>query len=323
MPRAALKYLRLLAPLTVAAALGVGSLPAFAQTATTSPSDCSAIHFDLANPTPGSRVEQGGLSIQGVAVDSRARQGPGVDRVAFFLDNRDDGGLPLGSAVPGMVNDLPGMPGLFPSPMGSAGFETTVTLPNELGGHSLFAYAHSTVTGQESIIQVPFALGEDPSVAGVSPTATELLSCSTGAGATAPVAVGATTQTMPVATPQPNAPTGPASATSTTPGATTLTFSVGNPSPGDTVKAGGLTVQGVAFDRATLQGSGVTRVDIFLDNRDNGGMALGQAVPGDGNVWQATVILPNNQLGQHTLSFAAHAVSGAESDVAIPITIAP
>jgi hypothetical protein len=322
MPRAALKHLRLLGPLTVAATLGVGSLPAFAQTATISPTDCSAIHFDLANPTPGSRVEQGGLTIQGVAMDSRAHQGPGVDRVDFFLDSRDSGGMALGSAVPGMVNDIPGLPGLYPSPMGPAGFETVVTLPNELGGHNLFAYARSTVTGQESIIQVPFALGEDPSVAGVPTTATELQSCSTGPTATAPIAVGGapqTTTTAPAPTPQPSAP---ASTINTTPGAT-LTFSVGNPSPGDTVKAGGLMVQGVAFDRTALQGSGVQRVDIFLDNRDNGGLALGQAVPGDGNMWQATVILPNNQLGLHTLYFAAHAVSGAESDVAIPVTIAP
>jgi hypothetical protein len=108
-----------------------------------------------------------------------------------------------------------------------------------------------------------------------------------------------------------------------TPGAATLTFSVGNPSPGDTVKAGGLMVQGVAFDRAAQQGSGVQRIDIFLDNRDAGGMALGQAVPGDGNMWQTTVLLPNTQLGQHTLFFAAHSVSGAESDVSIPVTIAP
>ena len=75
MSRTALRHLRLVGPLTVvAAALSISSLPAFAQSAP-SMADCSAIHFNLSNPGPGSRVEEGTDVVQGVAMDSRATTG--------------------------------------------------------------------------------------------------------------------------------------------------------------------------------------------------------------------------------------------------------
>jgi len=99
---------------------------------------------------------------------------------------------------------------------------------------------------------------------------------------------------------------------------------VSNPSPGDTIHAGGYVIDGVAFDKAAQSGSGVDRIEIFLDSRDSGGMFLTQATPGADNTWHAIVPLPTNQTGQHTLFFYAHSsVTGQEAVVSIPVTIAP
>src|SRR5260221_1493666 len=96
MSRSVFARMRLIGPLTFAAALGIGTLPALAQIApTTAPaaSGCAGITFDLANPSPGSMIAPGGLVLQGVAMDSRALSGLGVDHIDFFLDNRDQGGV--------------------------------------------------------------------------------------------------------------------------------------------------------------------------------------------------------------------------------------
>ena len=41
-----------------------------------------------------------------------------------------------------------------------------MSVPTLVGGHDIFAYAHSSVSGAESVISVPVAIGEDPSKAG-------------------------------------------------------------------------------------------------------------------------------------------------------------
>jgi hypothetical protein len=321
MSRSVFSHLRLLGPVTVAAALGVGTLPALAQSAPmgASTNDCSAIHFELANPSPGSMIEPGGIVLQGIATDSRAQSAPGIDRVDFFLDNRDQGGLGLGSAVPGMV----------PGPFGPASFQATVSIPNMIGGHDLFAYAHSSVNGAESVIAVPVAVGEDPVKAG-DVGATEMQSCMPGSAMTT-----TTTPTTPSTTT--TSPTIPATTTTTTPATTTttttpmvaptsstITLEVSNPSPGDTIHAGGYSIEGRAFDKTAQSGSGVDGIDIFLDDRDAGGMMLTEATPGADNMWHAIVPLPTNQLGLHTLFFYAHSsVTGQETVVSVPVTIAP
>ena len=276
MSRTALRHLRLVGPLTVvAAALGMSSLPALAQSApsmsTPSLADCSAIHFDLANPGPGSRVEHGNAVVQGVAMDTRAGTGAGIDRVDFFLDSRDAGGVNIGTAAPGMI----------PGPFGPGSFQTTISFPNSVGGHDLFAYAHSSVTGQESIIDLPIAVGEDPAKAGETASATATQTCTSGGNmaSTTPAMTTPATTTAPMAT-TPAASTTPAMTTTTTamaPSASTITLQVGNPSPGDTVHVGGLNISGAAWDKAATTGSGIDRIDIFLDDRDSGGMLLTEA----------------------------------------------
>ena len=79
-----------------------------------------------------------------------------------------------------------------------------------------------------------------------------------------------------------------------------------------------------AFDKTAQSGSGIDRVQIFLDSRDLGGVFLTGAMPGTNNMWHAIVSLPTNQTGLHTLYFYAHsAATGQEAVVSIPVTIAP
>jgi hypothetical protein len=324
MSRSIFARLRLLGPVTAAAALGLGTLPALAQTTPMAPmtGDCSAIHFDLANPSAGSMIVPGGMVVQGIAMDSRATSGPGVDRVDFFLDSREQGGVNLGTAMPGVV----------PGPFGPDSFQTTVTIPNIMGGHDLFAYAHSSVSGAESVISVPVAIGEDPIKAGEQ-GATASETCMLGTASATSIS---TTPTTPMAPTTPTTPvtttTTPATTTTTTtttttavaPSASTITVDVSNPSPGDTIHAGGYVIDGVAFDKAAQSGAGIDRIEIFLDNRDSGGMFLTQVTPGADNMWHAIVPLPTNQTGLHTLYFYAHSsVTGQEAVVSIPVTIAP
>src|SRR5579864_2433877 len=196
MSRTAFGFVRLLGPLSVAAALGVSTLPAFAQ----SSGSCSSIQFQLSNPDPGSRIEAGNDIVSGVAMDINAPSGStGVDRVDFFLGNRDEGGISLGSAVPGMTA----------GPFGPGSFQTTLDFPNtNLGGHDLFAYAHDSVTGQESVISEPISVGEDVSKAFVTPPATtQNVMC---------LETGASSSITPVSSPAPSSSTNSMPSPSTT-----------------------------------------------------------------------------------------------------------
>jgi hypothetical protein len=55
-----------------------------------------------------------------------------------------------------------------------------------------------------------------------------------------------------------------------------------NPTPGDLVPIGGYVIQGFAFDPNTPagQGSGIKGVQVFLDDPDQGGIAVGEAATG-------------------------------------------
>src|SRR5712691_421002 len=189
------KHLRLLGPLTVAATLGIGTLPVFAQSAPAA-SACSDIHFDLANPSAASEIQPGGLVVQGTAMDSRAQEGLGIDHIDFFLDSREAGGMNLGTAVPGLIS----------GPWGPTSFQATISVPNVMGGHDLFAYAHSSVNGAESVLSVPVSVAEDPIKAFQTLGETATASCMLGTSAPS---------TLPTTT--------PSTTTSTTPPLTTTT----------------------------------------------------------------------------------------------------
>jgi len=282
--------------------LSIDILPVVAQTGPAA-SACASIRFELANPRAGAIVPPGAYVVQGIAMDSRAKQGLGIDKIDFFLDSREAGGVNLGTVVPGAL----------PGPYGPISFQATTSVPNKVGAHDFFAYAHSSVNGAESVISVPVSVGQDPSK-----------SLQTAAAATASCKLGnppsATTATTPAATSAAQAST--TTTSNVAPTASTITLSIGNPSPNNTIKAGAYSLQGSASDTAARAGSGIDRVDIFLGNRDGGGMFLGAAVPGTTGFWQAIVNLPTNQTGLHELWFHAHSsVSGQSMGVGVPVTI--
>jgi len=310
-------FLRLLGLASAAAGLILGTLPAFAQTATT-PSSCADVRFELANPAPGSQLEPGGLVIEGIAMDSRAVQGTGIDHVDFFLGNRDEGGLSVGTAVPGSG----------PGPFGTFGsFQTTVTLPRITGGNDLVGYAHSSVTGQEFIISIPVAIGESTTVAGETSANGAVPAMTETCPSTAPTAPVSTMPTTPVTT-TPSTSTTTPSTSVTTPTQSMVTFDVANPSAGATINVGAYVIQGIAMDHSAMSGVGIDRVDVFLDNRNEGGMFLGSAslsAPAAGmapGAWTITINTPNNMKGLHTLWFAAHSsVTGGETTLEIPVDV--
>jgi len=107
--------------------------------------------LQLANPSAEDLLSRGAYITFGVAFDSAATQGAGVDRVDFFLDGRDSGGPNIGSAIPGTAGGPPGA------------FAGRVTIPNSVtGGHNFVAYAHSAVTGLESVVSVPVFIATRP-----------------------------------------------------------------------------------------------------------------------------------------------------------------
>ena len=310
MSQSALARLRLLGPLTVAAALGLGTLPALAQTApTTGSGACSGIRFQLANPDPGAMLEPGAYVLGGVAMDQRATpQGTGIDHVEFFLDSREAGGVKVGSAVPARTT----------GPLGPNSFQATIELPDMIGGHDLFAYAHSSFNGAESVISVPIALGEDVDKAfeTAPPTTVSEMCLSGSAGA-----VTSTTTTAPTST---TTSTPTTSTTTTSTSTSTIRFEVGNPSPGDTIHVGGYVIEGTASDSAAKQGTGIDRIEVFLDSREEGGMLIGQGSFGSATTWSATVELPDNQTGVHSLFFYAHSTASDKEVVeSVPVTVEP
>ena len=57
----------------------------------------------LGNPNAGDVVSHGDYVVSGLAFDPSVSSSSGVDRVDFFLDNRDSGGQFLGSVIPGVA----------------------------------------------------------------------------------------------------------------------------------------------------------------------------------------------------------------------------
>lgn len=118
--------------------------------------------LQVANPSAGDTLLLGDYVISGLAYvpGQSSSQGVGVDRVEFFLGNRDAGGIFLGSAVPGQSAELNATPG---SLLAMGGFVTKVTVPSQIkGGTTFFAYATNSVTGEETIVSQPVFVGAPP-----------------------------------------------------------------------------------------------------------------------------------------------------------------
>jgi hypothetical protein len=275
--------------------------------------------------------------VEGFAFDAAAtaQQGTGVDRVEIFLDDRDTGGLSLGTADLGAPSTV-----VVPGPQfGLAGFRVDVMLPTQSGGHTLFAYAHSTVTNQEQVLSVPIQVGTDSEAEAmpgnpVATTGTTL--CAPAAStqatiattpasstpiATTPAAIASTPATIP-ATPQAAVPVTQA------PLAAPLQLALSNPQPGDNLRSGAYSIAGTASDSRATEGSGVDRVELFLGDRDQGGLYLGQAaVQGSATDMSSLgsftieVDMPDQQAGGTLFAYAYSSVAGDIAVVAIPVTI--
>lgn len=113
--------------------------------------------LEVANPAAGDMITPGALVIQGVAFDPTATTGTGVDRVSVFLDDRDGGGFFLGDATLGVPNVMGSQPAQF----ANAGWTLlTPALKGTGDSHMLCVYARSSVTGQESEMEIPVSIGQ-------------------------------------------------------------------------------------------------------------------------------------------------------------------
>jgi len=116
--------------------------------------DVGGAIFQLSNPSTDDVLPLGGYVVSGIAYDPASSSGPGVDRIEFFLDPRENGGWFIGSATPQPA----AAPGLAPA------FSATLIIPNSTprGRHIFTAYAHSSVIGAEAILSVPIFVGAPP-----------------------------------------------------------------------------------------------------------------------------------------------------------------
>jgi hypothetical protein len=270
---------------------------------------CGVLTVD--NPSPGDRLIEGGYVVSGLAYDPASTDGPGVSRVDFFLGSRDEGGVFLGSAIPGQLAD-------------PRAYRTTLDVPKVVrvtSGTTFVAYAYDSASVGETIVSVPVQVGPVPT------------STPTTAGQTSEPQIATTTSNCQATelTPRPQAavatptPMAAAAAAAAAPAPTNagIVFEIANPSPGDLLQVGRYQISGVAYDPASTSGSGIDRIEFFLDPRDDGGILLGEAVPdGSGRTFSGEFAVPAGvrQKGLHTFTaYARSSVSGREAVVSIPL----
>jgi hypothetical protein len=107
--------------------------------------------LDVGNPAAGDNIHVGKYMIEGLAFDGAADEGAGIERIDIFFDDRDTGGVLIGSAELGVPNPVTDDPQLS-----DAGWRAQVTIPRSmLGPRTLFVYALSSVTGGELVAAIP------------------------------------------------------------------------------------------------------------------------------------------------------------------------
>jgi hypothetical protein len=143
------------APVAAAAVAGVASQPSAVVSRPAAPAPAAALPaiiqpgpslvLSVGNPQPNDLLPRGRYVMQGQAFDRAANSGSGVDRVSIFVDNRDAGGQHVGDATLGQP--------------GATGFTVTADLSRIGGSHTLYVYARSSVTGRETVVNFPVAIG--------------------------------------------------------------------------------------------------------------------------------------------------------------------
>jgi hypothetical protein len=267
----------------------------------------------VGNPQPGDLLQPGAYVVNGIAADATAAQAPGVHQVEVFFDRpRESGGRLIGEVRAGA--DGAG------TRLTASGFTLVANFPDtpaDNATHLLFIYARSASTGLEETVSFQVQMKKPLSVgSALTPTPTP------PPASLSPVPCGAPT-------PTPTFPPFPIALAAATPGASdSLTLRVFNPQNGDALAHGMYIVQGLAFDANAQGGTGIERVQVFLDPRDQGGQLLGIASPGltpdaAGGAFGYQLVAPlPDRKGGHVLSvYARSALTGREISASIPITI--
>jgi hypothetical protein len=239
-----------------------------------------------------------------VAFDPAATDGSGIAHVDLFLGPRDSGGIFVASTTPGQGSSS------------SRAFEVKGTIPSTaMGGRDFVAYAYSAVDSQVTTVTVPVFVGAAPTPTPSSSTAltpvplteTTTSSCqgSSTVAPAAPATANATSQSQPA-----------------TSARTAPVLSLANPSAGDVLATGDVIIEGTAFDPSATQGSGVDRVELFLDSRDSGGMSLGSGTPDANHTFTIKVSVPSNASGGRTFyAYAESSVTGQEAVASVPVFV--
>jgi hypothetical protein len=154
--RSLCKQLPVVGLLVVGATLGLSGMAVMAQTesAAGAPDEQAApsrMYFEVGNPSTGDSIHVGRFLIEGIAFDRAADDGPGIEHIDVFLDDRDSGGTLVGRGVLGAPSPVPDDPELAGS-----GWTARVMLTSRMtGSHTMFFYALSGVTGEELIVTIP------------------------------------------------------------------------------------------------------------------------------------------------------------------------
>jgi pyruvate/2-oxoglutarate dehydrogenase complex dihydrolipoamide acyltransferase (E2) component len=128
----------------------------------------SGIVVTIDSPGAGAELSpNGNVTVSGVAYDTTATGGAGIDRVSVFLGDRDAGGVFWGDATLGQPSPQLG------GDRTSAGYSRrSPTIPTGSGQRDIFVYARSSVSGREASTSIPVFLGTPPTpVRGQVPTA--------------------------------------------------------------------------------------------------------------------------------------------------------
>jgi len=113
-------------------------------------------------------------------------------------------------------------------------------------------------------------------------------------------------------------------------------LALANPSAGDLLNNGSVMIEGLAYDPAATTGSGIDRIELFLGDRDAGGLFLGSTEPGTStnplvaepgsrlaqNGFAIRASVPGNVSGSQWLFAYAHSsVTGKDVIVAVPVMV--
>jgi hypothetical protein len=140
---------------TPAATSQTGQLSLNGSTVTsTGPGGCQlanqAIFLTLSNPNAGDAISSGTIA-SGIAYDRSATRSPGIDRIQIFLENRENGGIPLSAVTLNQPNPL-----MTSGPLAQAGFTAALNFPdNTTGPHNIVVYARSATTQQVAVLTMP------------------------------------------------------------------------------------------------------------------------------------------------------------------------